>query len=307
MSASTTNQISPIVTCPSCGGLLTVSSQNVVNHLWGIPNICRACRATLDWWQITRHAINDNFLGHDALGFAGAQTKLFIVELRPQERTVYRFSDHGIPLGAKVLHINYTPQGGGLFPLEIIGNVPTRRVQLDEVVLYPAPLGNSPLEPTRVAVLATWIPPDDELDESWQSLYDAFEAFTVDKYLSVIVPANVAVESSLRRLMVTLLNGTVGRKRIDDFLDNAATYGHQLNVLLPVFAEAMHFPQLSREIVGFLNRLRSIRNNLAHGGGTKLPPGRKEVADLLSAALFAFHYIRHLQVSFRTDRHGRAG
>lgn len=236
-------------------------------------------------------------MGNQALSFIGAQTTVFTLLLRPGHRTAYRFSEHGIPAGSKVLYINYTPNGHGantLFPLEFHGNVSTLRFRTDEIVLYPVPITDdgSP-EETKVSVMVTWIP-HGRADESWQNLFDAFEAFIAGQYSAVIVPANVAVESSLLRLMTTYIDHFVGRKRTEDFLSNAATYSYQLNVLLPILAELNNLPRLPSHIVGNLNRLRGLRNDLAHEGTTDSPLAKQDASEVLCGALFGFHYARFL-------------
>jgi hypothetical protein len=289
--------IPPWTQCPNCSAHLPVSASNIIEYLKKVPQRCTACAEHLDWWKITWSGIAENFMGNQALSFIGAQTAVFTLTLRPGQRTSYRFSEHGVPEGSKVLYVNYTPNGtvgSTLFPLEWHGNVPTVRFRSDEVILFPMPVtdGGVPVE-TIVSVMATWIPHSGG-DESWQNLFDAFEAFIATQYASVIVPANVAVESSLFRLLTKFLDNFVGKKKIEDFLTNAATYSYQLNVLVPILAELKGLPRLPDHVVGDLNRLRSRRNKLAHEGITETPISRTEASELLCAALFGFHYTRYL-------------
>lgn len=237
-------------------------------------------------------------MGNEALFFVGAQTTSFTMPLRPGIRAKYRLSEKGIPPEAKVLHVNYSPNtcGGAnpVFPLEWHGNVPTRRFVSDEVILHPVPVtdGEPPTE-SKLGVMITWVP-HGAADHSWQSLFDAFEEFVAGRYASIVVPANVAVESSLFPVLTRLIDQFVGKKRTDEFLSSAATYSHQLNVVLPLIVELRGLPRLPKHITGLLNRLRSLRNELAHSGGTRTPLDRKDAAQLLAAALFGFHYVRHV-------------
>ena len=237
-------------------------------------------------------------MGNEALSFVGAKTTVFVLPLHPGKKARYRFSENGVPLGSKVLYVNYTPNGpggNGLFPLEWHGNVPTRRFAMDEVTLQPVPVSDTePPAETNLAIMVTWVP-HSAADDAWQSLFDAFEAFIAERYSSVVVPANVAVESSLLVFLTRFLDPIVGKKKTEDFLSSAASYSHQLNVLLPLVAELRGMPRLPVHIAGCLNRLRSLRNDLAHSGATAAPLTRKETAQLLTAALFGFHYIRHLR------------
>jgi hypothetical protein len=290
-------EVTPSIPCPKCDAQMRIYASNIVSYLKEETQTCPICGENLDWWKVTLCGIEENFMGNQALSFVGARTAVFMLRLQPGHRTVYRFSEHGVPIGAKVLYVNYTPNGSGsnaLFPLEWHGNVSTRRFRSDEVLLYPVPIADdvAPIE-TNVSVMVTWVP-HGMADESWQSLFDAFEAFIAEQYASLVVPANVAVESSLLRLMTSYLDRFVGKKRTEDFLSNAATYGDQLNVLLPTFAKLNSLPCLQAHIVGSLNRLRSLRNDLAHEGATDAPLNRKEAAEILCGALFGFHYVRYL-------------
>jgi AcrR family transcriptional regulator len=232
---------------------------------------------------------------NQAFAFIGAQTLLFQLLLKDGQRTIYRFSDYGIPQDAKILYVNYTPSGGGLFPLEMHGNVPTRRFLSNEVVLYPMPFAaDKTPEDTEVNVMVSWVPRTAS-DESWQSLVDAFEAYAHARYSSMIVPANVAVESALSRVLTGYLERFVSKRRIEDFLENAATYGHQLNVLLPVIASLKSLPLLPDHVRGALNRLREFRNDLAHAGTLKQPLDPHTAAEALCGALFGIHYVRYIE------------
>lgn len=277
---------------------MPLSAAPIIAYLYGEPTPCHRCGKQHDWWQIAVRAIDENFMGNEALSFVGAKTTVFTLPLFPEKRTTYRFSENGIPLGAKILYVNYTPNGRGgnaLFPLEWHGNIPTRRFAADEVVIQPVPISpDEPGEETTLAIMVTWVS-HSAADDSWQSLFDAFEAFISERYPSLIVPANVAVEFSLLMLLTRCLDPIVGKKRADDFLSNAATYSHQLNVVLPLLTELRSLPRLPMHIVGSLNRLRSLRNDLAHTGTTDAPLERKDAAQLLTAALFGFHYLRHLR------------
>ncbi|MGI9066562.1 MAG: hypothetical protein ACR2HX_09170, partial [Pyrinomonadaceae bacterium] len=77
----------------------------------------------------------------------------------------------------------------------------------------------------------------------------------------------------------SFLDSFVSKKRSARFLEEAATYSYQLNVLLPVFAALREVPQLSEEIRGFLNTLRTYRNDIAHRGTPKKPIEQNDMAN----------------------------
>jgi hypothetical protein len=110
-----------------------------------------------------------------------------------------------------------------------------------------------------------------------------------------VVPANVAVESSLSITLNNYLPQHVGKERTKSFLKDAATYSHQLNVVLPILVGLLKLPSLPEQIRGLLNSLRGLRNDIAHLGATENPIGKEQCAELLCAALFGFQYVLLLQ------------
>jgi len=157
------------------------------------------------------------------------------------------------------------------------------------------PIGDSPPASNEVSVMATWLP-SSENDSSWLSLVTAFEAYVAQKYDTSIVPANVAVESALLRFMSDyLVTKGIAKKRLDDFLTNAATYSHQINVLLPLLTSLTEMPVLPDQIRGALNRLRRLRNQIAHHGETDHPLTKEIAAESLTAALFGLRYVQILE------------
>jgi len=290
--------IAPWARCPGCGHPIQIEDKYVIDYFNSRPILCTNCQRSLDWWATVCREIEDNFMYNQAFAFIGARTLLFQLVLRGGQRTIYRFSDYGIPPDAKVLYVNYTshtPDGRGYFPVEIHGNVPTRRFFMNEVALYPIPVGSGePLPDSEVNVMVSWVPRTAD-DESWESLVDAFEAYGNARYPSMIVPANVAVESAMSRLLTSYLERFVSKKRTEDFLENAATYAHQLNVLLPVLGSLNGLPLIPDHVRGALNRLRDLRNDLAHAGALEQPLDHRGAAELLCGALFGFHYVRHIQ------------
>lgn len=285
--------VAPWVRCPECGQPIQIADRQVTGYFSGKPVLCTTGHKVEDWWKTACREIEENFMHNQAFAFIGAQTIIFRLDLQLGKRTSYRFSDYGIPRDARVLYVNYTPQGGGLFPVEMHGNVPTRKFFTDEVVIFPVPFGEDNLAiETAVSVMVSWVPRTAD-DESWQNLTDAFESYAQNQYSSMIVPANVAVESALSRLLTAYLQKFVANKRVEDFLENAATYGHQLNVVLPLITALNSLPALPDHLRGVLNKLRGLRNELAHTGTLEQPLDPRSAAELLCAALFGLHYVRH--------------
>lgn len=246
--------VPPWVQCPERGQPIQIEDRLVTGYFSGKPVLCANNHKVEDWWKTACREIERNFMLNQAFAFIGAQTIIFRLDLQPGKRTSYRFSDYGIPRDAKVLYVNYSPQGGGLFPVEMHGNVPTRKFFTDEVVIFPAPFeGDNLAIETEVIVMVSWVPRTAD-DESWQNLTDAFEYYAQNQYSSMIVPANVAVETAISRLLTPFLEQYAPKKRVENFLETAATYSHQLNVLLPLITSLLNHPALPALVLEKLNR-----------------------------------------------------
>ncbi len=236
-------------------------------------------------------------MANQAFTFVGARTVVFRITLQNNTRFSYRFSDKGIPANARILYINYTPNQGGLFPTELHGNLPIQKYRGDEVFIFPTPMANDgePTSDTNVSVMVSWVQGAGD-SVSFDSLVEAFEAYAASDFSSMIVPANVAVESSLSRLLNQFLNlkMEISKDRIERFFD-AASYSHQLNVLLPLISKLLNLPQLPNQIRGALNNLNARRNQIAHSGQLETSLDKNAAAELLCASLFGLHYVRYLE------------
>ena len=164
-------------------------------------------------------------------------------------------------------------------------------------MLHPVPFryGEPQIE-TEVSVFITWVPHTAD-DEAWENLISSCRAYYSHQYASAVLPANVAVEARLSRLLTSFLEQFVGNERVARFLEDGATYSHQLNVLLPAFATLKGVRHLPDQIRGHLNTLRSFRNDIAHKGAPAKKLEQNDMANCLCAALFAFHYLNLIEAS----------
>jgi hypothetical protein len=290
-------QLTPPLECVKCKATIPFETIIPEKFFQGSFDTCPTCKKPLDWWNIILAKIRDKFAFGMALVPVGAQWAAFLITLRRGLCFELHLPDYGIPADARILSINYTPQRRGLFPLEILGNTPLRHTIPMHLKLYPMPEKGTRNTKVECAVLVVWISRTDP-NEAWQNLVDAFESYEQDRFQSTVVPANSAVESVLNRLLNDSLFGIASKEQIEDFLQNAATYSYQLNMLLPALLKNTNAPKLPAHIRGALNRLRKLRNAVAHRGKTDSPLRKDETAELLCAALFGFHYVnvvrRHL-------------
>ncbi len=283
--------IAPWVPCNKCSAPIGFDSSYIEQYFKKDRIECNACKSPVDWWKVSYTAIKNNFMFNQVFSLLEARTKVIDITLYPEARVCLNFSHYDIPTHAKILYVNYTPQGGGLFPIEIHGNVPHRQIINNEIWLYPVPIGNeNTASQTKVSVMVTWV--EHAVHEiELVNITDACEAYSKDKYLEAIIPANVAVESALFKFLSSYLNGFVGKSRTENFLESAATYSSQLHVVLPLIVKLNELPILSDSIRGALNKLRECRNQIAHTGKTKKDLTKEDVAEMLCAAIFALRYI----------------
>lgn len=236
-------------------------------------------------------------LAYSAIGASSCVQNILLTAGTP---THVDFEDLGIPADAKLLHIAYTPQGQGLFPIEIHGNTPRRNIIPHVLDLWPRPFGGSTsVQSVEVSVLVTWIRYTGN-EYTWQSLVDAFEAYGAARYEHLLVPANVTVEFGLRQILSDVYRPVAGRERTENLLDNGATYSHQLNALLPLLINSNGLPPMTDQLRGLLNKLRRLRNEIAHTGTLEDGPlSHDEAAEFLCSALFGFRYLNFIRDRLR--------
>lgn len=287
----------PFEACPNpkCTNGIPISDNRTIQYFNKRDIICSECGEKLDWWNFNLNMIKQNFLFSQTFYAIGAKTTYFEITMNPDEIAKIKFEEHGLPKSARLLSIGYTIKGS-LWPLEIHGNCPQRHFVPREVHLYPRPLPNQEIRPSKVSISFVWIP-DAEEDESWQNLCDAFEAYGNKKFKSSIVPANVAVEAQLIKVLQTALQESCPRKKIRSFLKSSSYY-NQLNVVLPSLLIPKKFPLIPDHILEFLNKLRTTRNDIAHEGYLDHPLTVDDTASMLCAALFGFRYMQYIEAQF---------
>jgi hypothetical protein len=231
----------------------------------------------------------------------GAHQTVHEVTLQREEETVLDFSAAGIPSDAQILRVYYTAEGDReqppLFPLQPLMSHPEPPWIPRKLSIYSHTLGGgSAVETSKLSVLVAGLPANDA-DAAQLQLVAAFDAYTRGDYKPFnydrfVIPANTAVEVALSRLMATWLHEFASTNDVRNFLNDAATYSHQLNVLLPVMVRSVSAPCLPDHIRGALNRLRKLRNQLAHDGTLSTQINKSEAAECLCAAFFGVEYVR---------------
>lgn len=289
--------------CNHCKKGLTKSS---IEHMLAYFNeqeiCCIYCGEAIDWWVIVQETIFKDQAPMQTLACIGAHWTIIRISVTPNKVYQLDLTQHNIPSDAVVLDIS-----GKFFIGNFIGKIAPLEMKLDirprhhmplVIDIFPAALQD--LEPGEhiLPLFVTWIPKLYD-DYSWRSLTDAFHAYISGNYTSVIVPANVTVETLLHRLVSAYLEfiankSKTKRERVKSFLQDAATYSHQLNIVLPSILNLTDIPQLPEHVISKLNTLRNRRNNIAHQGRLSGDFSKKEAAEMLTTALFAFYYLKFI-------------
>ena len=241
------------------------------------------------------HVLEFDFplLGGQAYTFLGAKVTLIPIYLTANQTKIVNFIDSGVPEKSHIVCINYTPENG-IFPLEVHGNQPMRGEQPKQVTLFGRPVVEGSSRKAKINIAVTWIPESIKF-APWQSLIEAIDAFAQKRYARIVIPANVFVETLTRSVLSEVMVKMLPRERVDEFLSNAASYSYQINVLLPIFATFLALQPMPEKVRGMLNRLRKLRNSVAHGRDQDIEIDRHEAAELLCAALLGSSYCLYVQ------------
>jgi hypothetical protein len=247
--------------------------------------------------------VRQNFLMSSAFFPLGAKTTLFQTKFFRDAITHFNLYEEGLPPNALILELNISPEG--MFCSETTTN--SRRLTnkfkkggLLQLQGYANPGSESQINEAKVAIFVTWVERSVD-DAAWNNLVTAFDFYVNNDYESSLVPANVAVESQLFRLIERHLTATANKRRVKDFLENNATYSPQLNVLLPSIVHQLRATDMPNDLRGRLNRLRDLRNQVAHRGRCDRNLSQDGCAELITAALFGFRYLAYLESVFNAE------
>ncbi|REG88567.1 hypothetical protein [Flavobacterium aquicola] len=279
--------------CPECKAIsFPITNENLSNYFHGIVMKCPKCDTKLDWWSLLLRHFDWDFPSY-TYAIVGGYTTSLRIYMKAGEIFILDLEKIGIPKESKILQTSYTPNGEGLFPVELHGNTPVRHYIPNIINLYGRQFGE-PEEETPVAVQINWAEKSAE-NEIWENIISAVEAFTAKNYNACVIPSNVSVESTLNNLMTKYFSPFAPKDKVEDFLSNGATYSYQLNILLPLVAHNSDFPKMPDNIRGSLNRLRGLRNSLAHRGKTAKQIDKKTISELICSSAFGLSYLNLLQ------------
>jgi len=286
--------VGPQVPCTTCGRGMGLSFGVLGRYLQSENDECPTCNAKVDWFEALKQSASFATLGFSAIG---ATLSVIEVHLTPNGVVDVDF-DKLIGAGKRLLWVQYLPIGnhdGAVWPIEIHGNDPFRAPR-PQIRLFGHVHGNPPPEHQKCTIAVSWVEHSPD-DSSWTSLVDAFEFFYESDYPGIVVPANVAVEVRLGRMLTELLmkKASLGRERTEQFLQDGATYGYQIDVLVPLIVALTGGLALRQRVAAGLKQLRKLRNDIAHRGEPSKAISQESASELLVASLFAVVYVEMLR------------
>lgn len=274
--------------CPQCGVVSPPAlDADYTSFFSGGRWHCSACSKNDSLWNILlSDMLQVNPLRPGVLSLGLAKAVMARDEIYRNKPVQVDFTSWGMPDDAQVLAVYITPHGTGLFPA-LITNAVSRKAIPHGLNIYPTAIfDEKAAETAQITVLAIWVPASEKPEDG--SLNAAVLAFLNDDFRGTIVPANVAVESKLHQVLLCYFSKFSGKKRAEEFLQDGATYSHQLRFLWPSAFQNTSAPKFDEKIMGNLQRLRGLRNDVAHRHG---PVDRKEAAESLLSAIFAVRYL----------------
>jgi hypothetical protein len=285
------------ISCPECGARVGDVGLVVQHAGFGESVTSAACAHNVDAWSALWRAIEFDGFGGVALALGGARVSVVVTDLRANERTTLSAADiPGMDEDAEIVSIHWTPQGGAVFPA-LFGpqRVPNTQIQLP-LTLYGVPVDNA--RETRLAGLVQWLPKGGhdvgrQLAQAGIAFVDA-EAHA-GSYDGIVLPAQIALELAVTRLVDLLLSSTTGGERRERFFADVS-YGHLLAVVMPALVSASFdsHPVLATAVLEQAQLLRKARNDLAHRGALQHAIERPEAARMLAGAASGVAFCQEL-------------
>lgn len=282
------------ISCTKCGRIVPVDNSTFERFFNLQKDACPYCKAELDLWEtikvvLQRPAVTFG-MHYVLLGCQGNWTNILL-----EPNKIYTL-DLTKEIGdGELLYITYTPDNGGLFPVEWRNNVPDKHIRRKIINLIPhyIPIdGKAPRE-TKVNVLYWFASKEICEDISTMLMVDAFERFYEKNYRYMLISTQTAIEKLQYQFFSSLLQtGGLSKERIENFLEEKATFSIQLFTLVPLFAKIMKFPSLTTEINKGLKILRDGRNDVVHEGKLSSEFDEKDMKLAILSAFFTFKYFK---------------
>jgi hypothetical protein len=294
----------PFWTC-GCGNTNRLRHGHFLDYFDGVEVTCEKCGLSSDLWKVLQEVVRrGNVIGFYSM-IGGRLSACRALWPQDSDNLEVSLDAMRIPADALLLFYSFVPTtstpGIEFDPedhelmyratrvlVDLGGGGPLPRPGLPRSLHFVKANIDERKQVDDVRVMVVWAP-DEIARGPWGLLANAAQSYRSGQSRAAIVSANAAVESALRDLLETLFTREATANAAEDLLTNGATYGHQLNALIPAVASWRGWPSFSGDLRGKLNRLRKLRNQNAHGSADSVD--WNEIAELILAALFALHYL----------------
>jgi hypothetical protein len=282
------------IPCPDCLYSLGTISDVAPRFFETGSFQCGHCTREVDVWEASQTLVRRLGASFNGLTSLGARQTFFTMKLGRNEIKEVNLSQHGVPEDATLLQILFYPQRRDCcFPLVTPGRFLPQTLAR-KVLVFGQPLEGDAQEEV-ISACVTWVPSHEDWTESWIYLTEAFDAWASQKHWHVILPAYVAFEIALMRVVKTAMERRFSKERIADFSRDGLTSSVALNVILPLLGDSSSVKPLPDSIRGQLNRLRKLRNDLVHDGLRKDAVSKQLASEMLCATVFGFEYLRYAE------------
>lgn len=289
----------PGLPCPDCLRSLGTIAEVAPQFFKTGSFRCDYCDREINVWEASQTLVRRLGASFNGLTSLGAQQTFFTMKLGRNEVREVNLSQHGIPEDAMLLQILFHPQRRDCcLPLVTPGCFLPQTLAR-KVLVFGQPFEGDAQEEV-ISACVTWVPSHDECNESWIYLTEAFDAWASQRHWHVILPAYVAFEITLMRVVKTAMERRLSKERIADFSRNGLTSSVALNVILPLLCDSSNVKHLPDSIRGELNRLRILRNDLVHDGLRKDAVSKLLASEMLCATVFGFEYLRYAERGLRS-------
>lgn len=250
---------------------------------------CKNCKREVDLWLASERFASVSSPRHMTVSSLGATQTRFEFDLRPFEYKELDLEVFGVPKGATILELVFSPKGK-TFPIVAHANSAFIRFMGLKMSIYGAPwdLG---IEGGMVTGFTTWI---DGVTATQSFLYmvDAMEGIVAKKFRHTVLSAHIAFELEAMALVRFGFERHASKTAVRDFVERELSVSNAVNVVLPQICGAAGIPVIPDHVRGALNELRNLRNKIVHAGLTNDALTENLAARMLFAAMFGFEYIR---------------
>ncbi|HEY9408947.1 MAG TPA: hypothetical protein VIP77_05140 [Jiangellaceae bacterium] len=279
------------IACPRCGHLVgAMTDAHYDEYFRNGLSTCDGCQQRFDPWTLMVDQLRRDHPyqpGIVTLGFAAITYARFSLGRHKSQRIA--LSSLRVPADARLARVMFNSDlAEGGFIRAVSSEQVIRRDYISDVIdVYGVPMGNNPPAASSVLMRAIWIRPHE--DPEMEQLVAAAEAFSNRSYRQVVLSASVAVEEKLFAIMSEFFVRFGGKDRVDSFLRQGATYGHQVGFMLPALMSFTSAPPMPEKLRAGLAELKRLRNKVAHK--------REEItiaqaAGALVAATFGYWYLK---------------